>query len=147
MEIFLEKVSKEEFSKVSKDAHMACFGKERPVEFERYDYALVCYDDQKLTAYSTVLEQDAETAYMQNGGTLTSNKLKTVKSYLMMTEYLKSNYPVIITKVSNVNIPMIKLALQAGFIIYGVEYFNETKNFEKSIMLCFKIENDEYGGH
>lgn len=142
MNISLEQVSREEFGKISSDAHMVCFETSRPASFERYDYALVCYDEQKLTAYSTILEYDAETAYMQNGGALTKNGLKTVRSYLMMIEWLKKKYPVITTKISNTNNPMLKLAIQAGFLIHGVEYYNETENFRKNILLCLKIEHD-----
>jgi len=142
MNIGVEKIPADEFAKIARNAHLSCFREDRPDEFNRFDYALVCHREHEiLTAYSTILEHDAESAYMQHGGTFSENGMLTVKSYLLMLEWLKSQYPVITTRIFNDNIPMLKLALAGGFKIHGIEYYKESANFKGGILLCLSMES------
>lgn len=146
MSVTLEVVNPEEFSKLGEKIHEVCFKENRPSDFNRFDYSIVCHNDKHgLTAYSTILELDAETAYMQHGGTFPDTpKLLTVKSYMMMVEFLKKKYPVLVTRIFNDNVAMIKLALTAGFKIHGVEYYNETPNFKGGILLNLNMESEYF---
>lgn len=144
MRVDLEKVSAEDYRKLGPKIHGVVFNESRPEDFDRIDFAILCHTEKHgLTAYATIIEADAETAHMQHGGTFPDTpKILTVKSYLLMIEYLKKNYPVLTTKIFNTNIAMIKLALTAGFLINGVEYFEETKNFKGGVLLNFMMESD-----
>jgi hypothetical protein len=138
-DVTLEKLSIDEFSKIAENVHLGAFGEIRPASFNRFNYALVCTSEAKgLTAYSTIIEHDAESAYMQHGGTfLKKNEaFMTVRSYLMMIGFLKENYKLITTRIFNDNLPMIKMALEAGFMITGCESLKE------GTLLCFRLESD-----
>jgi RimJ/RimL family protein N-acetyltransferase len=147
MSVMVEKLSLDEFNKVAEAAHLTFFGEDRPKEFNRFDYALVCHTEEKgLITYSTILEHDAESAYMQHGGAFPNviNGPFTVRGYNKMVDFLKERYPVITTRIFNDNIPMIKLALSVGFKIHGVEYYVESPNFKGGILLCLSLENKEF---
>ena len=145
MGIGVEKVTAEDFAKIAKDAHLACFNEDRPADFNRFDYALVCHrDHENLTAYATILEHDANSAYMQHGGTFSDNGMLTVKSYLLMIEWLKRNYGAITTRIFNDNIPMLKLALTAGLQIHGIEYYKDSDNFKGGVLLCLSMESEYF---
>ena len=146
MNLTIEPVEKDEFNKIAEDAHWGCFKDFRPKEMNRFNYALLTKSEDKgLTSYCTILEHDAESAYMQHGGSFhPDNKLLTTKSYLSMIEYLKKKYPVITTRIFNWNVPMLKLALQAGFLIHGVEYYKESPNFKGGVLLCLNLESDHF---
>lgn len=148
MNVYVEKVMKDDFDKIAEEVHYGCFNEYRPKEMNRFNYALLAHSqDQGLTAYATVLEHDAESAYMQHGGTFHPNsKMLTTKSYLEMVAWLKKHYPVITTRIFNWNIPMLKLALQAGFLIHGVEYYKESPNFKGGILLCLNLESEHFKG-
>jgi len=141
MGVGVEKLSANKFAEIARNAHLSCFNEDRPDEFNRYDYALVCHrDHEALTAYATILEHDADSAYMQHGGTFSDNGMLTVKSYLLMIAWLKAHYPVITTRIFNDNIPMLKLALTAGLRIHGIEYYKESVDFKGGVLLCLKME-------
>jgi hypothetical protein len=142
MEVTVTKVSLEEFNVIAEDVHKGCFQEMRPKEMNRFDYALLTSTEKNgLTSYSTILEHDSASAYMQHGGTFhPDNKMLTTKSYLKMIEWLKGHYPVLTTRIFNWNVSMIKLALQAGFLIHGVEYYHDTENFKGGILLNLKLE-------
>lgn len=148
MNVSLEVVDKDNFLKISEKIHAVCFKEERPKDFERFNFALVCSnEDRGMTAYSTILEFDAESAYMQNGGTFPDTpKFLTVKSYFMMVNWLKRKYPVITTRIFNYNKPMINMAMKAGFDIIGVESYRETPNYKGGTLLSLSMESDLYNG-
>lgn len=140
MDIFVEQVSREEFLKISKDVHLGAFFEHREPDFERLNYALVCHDSHdKLTAYATIIEHDADSAYMQHGGCFSDvEKFKTVKSYLLMMNYLKGKYKTITTRIFNENIAMLKLAFTAGLRVIGVEY--SAGSDSPSILLHLRLD-------
>lgn len=124
---------------------MACFKEERDPDFDRYDYAIICNNEKRdILAYATILEHDARSAYMQHGGTFSTNGLITVKSYMLIIDWLKKKYPILTTRIFNTNVPMLKLALQAGFLIHGVEYYPDNNNFKGGVLLCLHMESDYF---
>lgn len=149
MSISVEVVTKEEFMSFSEKVHKILFDEERAPSFERINYALVCRNEKYgLIGYSTILELDAESAFMQNGGALKHVPEFIVgKSYLLMVKFLKNKYAVIKTTIFNTNIRMLKLASRAGFIIHGVEYYKETKNFKGGTLLNLHMESDLFNAN
>lgn len=138
MNIRVEELSKEQFSSLSGEAYFAAFLEKRDSSIDRYSYALLCINDkEEVTAYSTVLEFDAESAYMQHGGKISDNAMYTVKSYFLMIEWLKKKYKTISTRIFNENIKMLNLAMKAGLRIIGVEYYKDTNE----ILLNLRLEN------
>lgn len=142
--VTVRKIEPNEFKPISEMVHRSCFNEERPADFNRYDYVLVCLSDKedKFFGYSTILEHDAETAEMQHGGSVSGSKFLTVKSFLMVVEWLKAKYPVITIKIFNHNISMLNMAMRAGLRIHGVEYYQDTQNFKGGVLLCLKMERE-----
>lgn len=144
MNIKVREVEKDKMYEFTKVAHTICFSEQRPEEFNRYNYGLVTTkeEDDEITGYCTILEQDENTGYMQHGGALTKDKLAITKSYLLMIAHLKNKYPIVTTRIFNDNISMLKLAMQAGLRIHGVEYYQESKYLKGGILLNLKMENE-----
>lgn len=143
MNIRVERVWPEQFNLVAKDIHFGTFGEERDPDKNRIDFALLCVNEHdKITAYSTLVELDDESVYMQHGGSVEGTKFETVKSYLQMIADLKSKYKHISTRVFNYNIPMIKLALQAGFIIVGAQYNCSNVGAKNSCFLLLELDTE-----
>ena len=142
MEVIVTKVSRDEFNVISEDVHKGCFQEIRPKEMSRISYALLTSTEEKgLTSYATVIEHDSLSAYMQHGGTFyPDNKMLTTKSYFKLIEFLRFHYPVITTRIFNWNVAMIKLALQAGFLITGVEFDQDADGFKSGVLLNLKLE-------
>lgn len=146
MEVIVTKVSLDDFNLIAEDVHKGCFQEVRPKEMNRFDYALLTSTEQHgLTSYATILEHDAESAYMQHGGTFhPDNGFLTSKSYMKMIDWLKEKYPVITTRIFNTNKPMLRLADRAGFLIHGVEYYKDSENFKGGVLLCLNLENEQF---
>lgn len=96
-----------------------------------FDYALLVVRDKTPQCYSTIIELDKYSAYMQHGGTFPSaeGKATTGRGYFKMVNYLREHYKRASTKIRNVNTPMIKLALAAGFVINGLDAHTDGKIF------------------
>lgn len=121
----VEKVSYMEWNKLAEAAHKIAFGEERPAWMNTFDFAIVCFEDEKILSYATIIEMDKNTAYMQHGGAMPSTKGST-RSYLTYEktiEFLKANYRRITTRIQNTNIPMLKFAMKQGLLIHGVDYY------------------------
>lgn len=102
---------------------MISFNQERPDDMDRINYALVVFNEQAPCCYSTLIEIDKNSVYMQHGGAFpnVAKSVYTVKGYHMMVNILKSQYSFISTRVLNKNYPMIKLAHSAEFLINGID--------------------------
>ena len=126
MNLHLERLTPDDWSKLSKDAHKIVFCDEREPEMDRIDYALLVTDGETPCCFSTQIELDEKSVYMQHGGAFPSvaNGIYTVKGYFMLINELKKKYSVISTRTWNLNIKMIKLALAAGLLINGVEFID-----------------------
>lgn len=129
MNLHLEVLSKEDWAKISESAHLYSFGAERPSEMDRISYALLVRKDTELACYATIIELDAESAYMQHGGNFPEvhGSPLTLRGYLMMTNYMKEKYKNVSTRIWNKNKAMLKLAWAAGFTVVGCE-LNKTGN-------------------
>ena len=123
MKFVLNKLSPQEWSKMSEDVHKLTFDKVRPASFDRINFALFVHDGQKPCGFATIIEQDKAHAYMQEGGGFpgTVKSIIAVKVFFMIINWLKINYTTISCQTKNHNLPMIKMALAAGFLISGTE--------------------------
>lgn len=123
MSLTLDKLSPAEWAEMSKAVHKHSFCLDRDPSMDRIDYALIVRKDDELSAYTTIIELDGESVYMQHGGNFqaSSGTVLTLRSYLMMINYLKESYKNISTRIWNKNRAMKKLAWAAGFIETGIE--------------------------
>lgn len=122
--MILKKLSLEDWNIVGKEAHKLCFGEERPMDMNTFDFALMVVTEEDFPlAYSTNIILDKNTVYMQHGGAFPfyHGNPKVLRGYHMMIEYLKENYSRISTRVHNTNIRMLKLAMSAGLLINGID--------------------------
>lgn len=119
----LEILSPSQWAEISESVHKYSFGLERPKDFDRISYALLVKKDQELAGYATIVELDAESAYMQHGGNFPSTEKTplTLRTYVMMVNYLKEKYKNVSTRVWNKNKGMLKLAWAGGFVVTGCE--------------------------
>jgi len=135
----LEKISKQDWSIMSQAAHAYSFGLERSNDMDRVSYALVTRkSDDELCCYSTIIEIDKDSAYMQHGGNFEAAKgtTMTLRGYLLMVNYLRETYKNVSTRVYNKNISMLKLSMAVGFVIVGCEV-----NKNGSLYLVLDLEN------
>ena len=123
MNLALEKLTLEQWNEVSENAHLVCFNEHRPREVNTFDFALVTRNESELCTYATCIELDKASVYMQHGGAFpnVAKGVYTVKGYLMTMRYLKENYQRASTRIKNTNLPMLKMAMGAGFLINGID--------------------------
>lgn len=121
----VERVEPSEWNKLAEQAHLICFKELRPARLNTFDYALVCCDDKEIFSYATIIEMDADTAYMQHGGAMPNclGTTKVLKTYKALIDTLKANYKRISTRIQNTNVAMIKLALSQGLIVVGCDCY------------------------
>jgi hypothetical protein len=130
------KLSSQEWKAFGTEAHLICFNEHFPAEQNRIDFALLVHENNVPLAYGTCREFDAHTVYFQFGGAFPSakNTVKSFKAYLKILEAASSHYKRATTLIENTNIPMLKFAMKAGFLITGV------RNFKGSILLEHLLE-------
>jgi len=119
------RLSSEQWSEISENTLRFSFDFDFPRDKNRIAFALLVRNKETLEpmGYSTMVEFDSESVYMQHGGnfpTIRGTSL-TLKTYLSMVDYLKENYKFISTRVCNKNIPMLKLAFAGGFLVTGTQ--------------------------
>jgi len=135
----VRRISKEEWAKYfCTEAHIVCFEQVRSPDMDRIDFALLSFDKGNPSGFVTCREFDSETLYWQYGGAF-PNIAKGVavwKNYSGFRDYSLANYKRIMTYIENTNIPMLKMALQAGFRVIG------TKTFKGDILLELLNEPD-----
>jgi hypothetical protein len=122
----VEKWTSHQFKTIEHDAHLVCFGEVRPENLSRIDFALVVFNENNdICGYATCLEMDKETVYLQHGGVFPnySKKHHVMFEYMRMVYWLKEYYQRAFTRVENTNIPYLKMALKAGFLIHGTYTF------------------------
>jgi hypothetical protein len=125
--LFLDKICKEDWAKISPSVHNYSFGTTRAADMDRISYALLIKKstniDEELCSYATIIELDGESAYMQHGGNFkdATGSVLTLRSYLMILNYLKENYKHVSTRIWNKNRAMLKLAWAGGFMITGLD--------------------------
>jgi hypothetical protein len=119
----LERLSLDGWNELSEQAHLVCHKEIRPKSMNTIDFAIVIYDDEKLLSYATVIEMEKNIAHMQHGGAFPEIKgtAMSFRSYKSIIENLKSDYEGLTTNIENINTPMLKFALNVGFIPVGID--------------------------
>lgn len=120
------RVSAEDWSKYSEDAHRAVFGTIKPAYFDRISYALLAISDtDEPVSYITVREHDHETVYYQFSGVFPKFRktLTPVKAYTAFLEYQKCHSKRVTTYIENTNFAMLKMALFLKFVVIGTRTF------------------------
>jgi len=128
------KVPKDEWAKISEGAHLIVFNETKKAESDRIDFALVVESEHGIMMqYGTCREVDAESLYIQYGGSFPGTK-GSVNSHrcfeAILTWAREQGYRRVSFLVENTNEPMLKLALRTGFLIVGIRNFRK-----KSILL------------
>lgn len=116
--------TKKEWQELGETAHELCFHEKRDYSLNTFDFALLVVDeDEKPVAYATILLMDSKTAYMQHGGAFpdATGTTKVARAYHLIMAYVKDTYMRITTRIRNVNVPMLKLALSAELIVNGID--------------------------
>lgn len=136
MNLIVERITLEQWNEIAEDAHLTCFNEIRKKEMNTFDFAIVTRNEKELCTYATCIEMDKDSVYMQHGGAFpnVARGVYTVKGYLMTLSLLKETYRRASTRIQNINIPMLKLALAAGFLVNGVD------NFDGEIFLHLRNE-------
>lgn len=120
--------SKTAWVEYSEQAHSIVFGKIKPKEWDRIDYALMAVNDKVPMGYITCREHDALSVYWQFGGVFPGTK-DTTASYRVLQAFIcwaKERYKRVTMLIENKNLVMLKMAMKAGFRISGIRYFNES---------------------
>lgn len=119
------KLHPEDWAPLAERAHLSCFGKHKPKEWDRISFALLVESDEgELHGYITCRENDAHTLYMQYGGTFRGTRETSLsfQSYVAAVEYCKPKYKYLTTFISNNNTVMLKFAMKVGFRINGIRF-------------------------
>jgi hypothetical protein len=130
--MLLKKLTKEEWISFSEKAHLLSFGERFDPRDCKISFAYLFVDEEKdlPAGYMTVLELDAQTAYLQHGGVFPAHE-KTVhvyKTYAKALKALSEAYETLTTRIENTNYSMLKMAMRAGFLVVGT-YFCHPKLF------------------
>lgn len=114
----------------SENAHIIAFGKRKPAEWDRIDYAMLFISEvsKKPVGYVTCREFDHETVYWQFGGAMPETKGThvSVQAFQAGLEWTKLHYKRVTFVVENKNAAMLKLAQHEGFLIVGIRNFHGT---------------------
>lgn len=128
MKFKISKISYDEWEKyLARDSYLISFGVHRNPSLDRIDFALLAADDEnKLSGFITCKEMDAETVYFQYGGSMPNYEktLNVFSGYMSFVHWTKERYKRITTRIENTNLPMLKLAMKAGFLVIGSFNFN-----------------------
>jgi RimJ/RimL family protein N-acetyltransferase len=125
----IRKLSPEEWTLISENAHRAMFKENRAASLDRISFAIIVEDEGGLCGYLTARELDAENVYWQFGGAFpgTHSSHKAFEYYGALIEKMKElGYKRITTLVENDNVRYLKLAMHFGFRIIGVRIFKGT---------------------
>lgn len=120
------KISAEEWANICESTMSYSFKDEHwPMEKTRANFALIVQNSETKVPYcfSTLIEFDSESVYMQHGGSFPSAEGTALvgRGYGLMVSWLLNNYKYISTRIWNKNSAMLKLAAKAGFIITGIQ--------------------------
>lgn len=128
-----EIIPKVDWEHIREAIHHDVFGNEFLDEYHAYHFVVAVTDkDNQLVSYSQVKELDGESAYMTFGGTVSKhrNQGSGYVNFGAMVDMLKGKYKYVGVTTKTTNIGMIKLALNAGFVIIGMRSINGIPNLE-----------------
>ena len=113
---------KTQWDLVSESIHEMVFEEKRPAVLNRYDFTLAVWEESKPIGYIMFRETDSESVYISYGGILkeSRNSDDSKKAFIMILGQIKETYKRANMLVENVNIFMLKKALNAGFIPVGI---------------------------
>ncbi|MBX3017976.1 MAG: hypothetical protein KF767_08810 [Bdellovibrionaceae bacterium] len=117
----------QEWAKFSEAAHLVVFDERRPTAMERISFALVVETEEgKPAGYATIKELDSETAYFQYGGAFPGTKGTTaaLRAYRMIMRFIRDGYRRAGTLIENTNTPMLKFAMNEGWVISGLRVYD-----------------------
>lgn len=127
MKVELDIVDAAAWTMLSDPAHKLIFGKSRPPEHNRIDFALVPYnaETEDPLAYATVRELDHESVYWQFGGAVPEiqNTVLASRIYRQMIAWTKERYRRVTTLVESENVRYLRFAMAHGFRVIGVRMF------------------------
>lgn len=120
-------VSKIDFDELVEKAHLVTFNETRPQEMNRYDFALLAVEDEKIIAYGLCREFDGETLYLGFGGCFPEyqKSRKAVEWYEEAISWALQKYKRVTTLIENENVPMLRVAFHCGLRIIGVKLFKQ----------------------
>jgi len=126
----IEYVHKDQWGKFVKKAHDSVFLQARDPDVDRSNFAVLGMCDGKPCGWSSFIELDANTIYIQYGG-IFAHKRKTTATlpiYRKMHEWIdeQKKWTRVLMCVANDNIPMLKIALACGMKIIGTKAVGET---------------------
>ena len=136
VEVTAEKILPQHWLELEELSHQVCFGQFRPSSLNRHHFVIGGFVNKELSGYYTCLEMDSETVYIQHGGAF-PNFEKTrfvLQGYQKMLEALSGDYKRAWTRIENTNRPMLKMAMQAGFLITGVY------NYKNKVLVELEME-------
>lgn len=127
MKLEVRIVDKENWSRMSENAHLAAFDKIKPVEMERIDFAILIVDsdEDRVISYATAREFDSETLYLAYGGVFRDARETSLsmKAYHLGIEWVKNHYKRITTLIENENVVMLKMAMKEDLRVRGTRYY------------------------
>ena len=125
LKVRAEKIPREKWGALEELSHTICFGERRPQEMNRFDFVMAGMLGNELMGYTTCLEMDAETVYLQHGGAFPDyeKSLYVWQAYQALLNALEPDYKRVWTRIKNTNTVMLKLALKLGFLITGIYQF------------------------
>lgn len=118
-------------------AHVVTFGEDRPKDLNTFHFILGSIDtNNQIAGYSTCIEMDKETLYLQHGGILPNyaKSIHVINAYGKCILWCREHYKRVTTKIENKNIRMLKLAMHMGFLVVG------TSTFKNKIYLDLLLE-------
>jgi len=128
-------ISPETWKECSEKVHSIVHQTHRHPEFERIDYVLVSNDNTDTYGYITVKEWDKDSVYWDFGGSIpTASSVKVYNALMEAINFTFEKHKKITMHTYNENIPMLKLAMKAGFRIIGI------KSIENNIFCELELE-------
>lgn len=130
--IEVKRIEPPEWKLLSRDAHVSVFREDWDADKDRIDYALLTVDGKnELIQFATIRELDAESAYIQYGGSFPNYRgtATSHRSFQAILRWLDERYKNVSFLTENTNFAMLKFAIKERFVVIGV------RNFKNHIML------------
>lgn len=120
MNINIDIIPASDWHPFASSCHELVFGEFRRADVNRFDFAIVTKVDDRFFGYMTCKETDESTLYISYGGVFPDERgIKTLPVMKEVISRMSSEYLQIDTMVENVNVAILKLYLQLGFLVVG----------------------------
>lgn len=120
-------ITKDDWATLAERAHLIVFNEIKKPEMDRIDFALIVENESSVPLqYATCRELDAESLYLQYGGSFPGTKgtIKSIRCFNAILDWANlAGYRRVSFLVENTNEAMLKLALSVGFLIIGVRNY------------------------